>query len=445
MNEHSTSSLDRLTNHRKRFFKLAGMTVNVAGSYAHNQLKRALRFGPANDADLAHLYHRIGEQVAATLGELKGAAMKAGQIASQTKGLLPVEITTALERLQKAAPPMPFNVIRAQLQAELGVTAEKRFAWINETPFAAASIGQVHRARTKDGRNAIIKVQYPGVADSCDSDLKHLKTLLRLGRLIDIDDRVLDRLFEEVRARISEELDYVNEADNVRCFQRFHQDDEGVVIPAVIDELSAQRVLTLTYEPGDALNAVKPPRYSQAAINELGQRLYRTVLKQLLLLQAVHGDPQPGNFAFRPDGSIVIYDFGCVKKLRPEIVSAYRDAIAAFLDADYAKLDRALIALGARVADGPPVTADYYAQWRDILIRPFGPEPFDFGASTLHEELMQQTPDVLKRLDSFQPAVDTVYVDRVMGGHYWNLLNLGVKTSLLPDIQQLLGCESNAA
>jgi len=438
-------SLAKLVNQRKRFMKLAGMTAAVAGNYAQSRLKQLLFAEPANEAELSDLYRAIGKEIADTLGELKGAAMKVGQIASQTKGLLPVEISEALEKLQRSAPPMPFSMIQAQLQAELGTDPSDLFDWIDPAPFAAASIGQVHRARTREGREVIVKVQYPGVAESCDSDLRQLKWLLQMGRAIKIKGEVLDNLFEEIRARIHEELDYRKEVENIRFFKRFHRRDKGVVIPAVIDNLSSQRVLTLTYEPGDHVSEVKSPRYDQAVINKLGRRLFRVMVKQLLLLQAVHVDPHPGNFAFRPDGTLVVYDFGCVKKLNADIVLAYRDAIEAFLEADYAKLDRAMIALGVRVADGPPVEAGYYAEWRDIFIGPFiANQPFDFGASTLHEQVIQRTPDMLKRLDSFQPAADIAYIDRMMGGHYWTLLRLGVKASFFKEIKQLLGASYRA-
>lgn len=435
----SDDPLSRLTGYRKRLLRLAGMTVSVAGSYAHSRVKQFLFPSQTDPEELSELYRAIGNEIADTLGELKGAAMKVGQIVSQTKGLLPPEISQALEKLQQTAPPMPFEVIRAQLQSELGAAPEKRFAWIDEAPFAAASIGQVHRARTFSGREVIVKVQYPGVAESCDSDLTQLKWLLQMGRLFKLRAEVIDGLFQEIRARIDEELDYANEARNIRLFKRFHRNDKGVVIPAVVGSLSSQRVLTLHYEPGDPLHEVKAPRYGQDVIDRLSKRLFRTMVKQLLFLHAVHVDPHPGNFAFRPDGTLVIYDFGCIKQLRPEIVTAYREAMEAFLAADYARLDRALIELGVRIPDGPPVEGEYYGLWRAILIPPFrADKTFDFSTSTLHEEVLRQIPGILKRMDSFQPPSEVAYIDRMMGGHYWNLVRLGAKVSFFHDLRQLL-------
>lgn len=439
MTENDGFLFSGLLNQGQRVLKLAGMTVAVAGAYAHSRLRQALSSTPPDAAELAGLHHTIGAEIAQTLGELKGAAMKVGQIASQTRGLLPLPIAQALEQLQKAAPPLPFKLIRRQLRAELGVAPEQAFAWFDVQPCAAASIGQVHRARTHDGREVVVKVQYPGVARACDSDLAQLRLLLRMGRLLNLRPDVLDRLFAEIQARVKEELDYCTEANNIRHFREFHRAEEGVIIPDVIEEFSTKRILTLQYEPGDDLSEVKPPRYEQRTIDELGLRLFRTMTRQLFLLQAVHADPHPGNFAFRPDGALVIYDFGCIKKLDAATVRSYRELVAAFLEADYAALDRALLALGIRIKEGPPLTTDYYAAWRDILIPLFlADKPFDFANSTLHEEVMRQAPGVIQRLDSLQPAAELVYINRMMGGHYWTLLRLGGKLSLLGELEKLL-------
>lgn len=440
------SNFEKLNQHNKRVMKLAGMTLSVASGYAQHRIKGILLPTKTHNDELSDLYIHLGKEMAETLGDLKGAAMKVGQIASQAKGLLPAEISHELEKLQKAASPLPFDVIKQQIERELDAPLEKLFVWIEEIPFAAASIGQVHRARTTDGREVIVKVQYPGVMQSCDTDLLQLKMLLQMGRLVKIQGRVLNALFDEIRERIHEELDYINEAHNIKFFRQCHRTDNHIIIPDVIDDLSTNQILTLTYEPGDSIHEVKPPRYSQDAINQLGRRLFQTLAKQLFLFHVVHADPQPGNFAFRPDGSLVIYDFGCVKKLQPETVAAYKTATQAFLEADYVGLDQAMIKLGVRIADGPPVEAEYYAHWRNILIQPFlADQSFDFATSTLHDEIIHNTPEIIRRLDSFQPAAETVYIDRVLGGHYWTLLELGVNLSFFPDIMVYLSGDGDNA
>ncbi|RMF17853.1 MAG: AarF/ABC1/UbiB kinase family protein [Gammaproteobacteria bacterium] len=425
----------------RRMLKLAGMTASVASRYAASKVRTALQRDPERKAETrSEHYEAMAETITETLGQLKGAVMKVGQIASQTQDFLPKEFAQALQRLQKEAPPMPWEVIAGQVTRELGAAPDDVFQRFDREPWAAASIGQVHRARTHDGREVIVKVQYPGVDDSVDADLRQLKLTFRLSGLVKIPPESLDALFEEIRERLSEELDYENEARNLVRFRRFHEKDEGVIIPAVIRPLSSRRVLTLEYVEGDHIEHVKAPRYSQAVINVIGHRLFRTMADQLFRFQAIHGDPHAGNFAFRPDGTLILYDFGCVKDLKPEIVARYRDALKAALREDYGDLDRCLIDLGVRVKDQPAVGPDYYAVWRDVFIRPFDSRDtaYDYGAADLHQQVAKNIPLLMKHIRHFQPPVETLFIDRMIAGHYWMLKRLGVQAAFRDELERYL-------
>lgn len=425
-----------VTSRTGRFIRLAGMTASVAGRYAGERARKWLSGEEDEDRRSAN-YTRMAEQVATTLGDLKGAVMKVGQIASQTQDFLPKEFSEALQRLQKEAPPVEFEVIAAQIERELQKPLERLFEQIDEEPYAAASIGQVHRARTLGGEEVIVKVQYPGVDASCDSDLKQLRLALRLGGLIRLPREDVDQLFAEIRTRLQEELDYENEARNIELFRGFHKNDEGVLIPAVHKDLSSRRVLTMELVEGDHISQITPDRYDQETVNRIGSRIFRTMADQLFKFQCIHGDPHAGNFAFRPDGTLILYDFGCVKKLKPEIVEAYRGAIIAALNEDYAALDRYLIDLGARVEDKPPVDEAYYAMWRDIFIRPFADRerPYDFANSTLHKDVAGKTATVFKYLDYFRPPVETIFIDRMIAGHFWMMKRLGVQAAFRDELE----------
>lgn len=426
-----------VTTRRGRFLKLAGMTASVAGQYAGQRARRLI--GQESDEARSRQYARMADEIVDTLGELKGAVMKVGQVASQTQDFLPKEFSDALQRLQKEAPPMPFEIIRQQIENELGQSVDVLFSSLQETPYAAASIGQVHRAQLKDGTEVVVKVQYPGVAESCDSDLRQLRMALRLGGLLRMPKESADRLFEEIRVRLREELDYTNEAENIRRFRAYHERHPWVRIPQVIDSHSTRHVLTLELVEGDDLKAVTPERYDQDAINLLGEHLFITMADELFDFQCIHGDPHAGNFAFRPDGTLILYDFGCVKSLRPAVVASYRQAVIAALDEDYSALDRHLIDLGARVADKPAISPDYYAMWRNMLITPFsGAEPFDFGTSDLHRQVAAQTHTVFRYLDRFQPAVESMFIDRMVAGHYWILKQLGVQAAFRAHLEGYL-------
>lgn len=427
-----------VTSRAGRFLKLAGMTASVAGQYAGQRARRLL--GTENEEGArSESYTRMAGQIAETLGELKGAVMKVGQIASQTQDFLPREFSEALEKLQREAPPMPFEVIAEQIETELGKSLGELFEYIQDTPYASASIGQVHRARLHDGTDVIVKVQYPGVDESCDSDLKQLRLTLRLGGLLKMPKASVDQLFAEIRERLKEELDYENEARNIRLFRRFHQDQPWVRIPAVIDSHSTRRVLTLELVEGDHVSQVTPDRYDQATINLIGHRIFTLMADQLFRFQCIHGDPHAGNFAYRPDGTVILYDFGCVKKLKPEIVEAYRKALIAALNEDYEALDRHLIDLGARVEDQPAVDEAYYAMWRDILIVPFlDDQPYDFGEADIHKRVAAKTSTVFQYLNRFQPPVESLFINRMIAGHYWMLKRLGVQAAFRPDLERYL-------
>lgn len=420
------------TTRGQRFAKLAGMTASVAANYAKSRISTAFKNAEQTALDRAANYAASGERIAQTLGELKGAAMKIGQMASVAQDVLPKELAQALTKLQKEAPPMPYEVIAAQIERELGSPPEQLFSQFSKTPFASASIGQVHRARTDDGREVVVKVQYPGVDTSVDSDLAHLKLALRASGLLKLSKSNLDVLFGEIKARLHEELDYTLEADNVRLFRKFHADHPFVSIPQVVGERSSQRVLTLTYVPGDDINQLDARGYTQEARDQIGLHLFTLFLEQMFHLGHLHADPNPANFAFRPDGSLVVYDFGCVKKLKPEIVKAYAATILAGIREDYAGVEEGLVALGARNTAGPPVEAAYYKEWRDVLLQPFvQPTPFDYATSTVHEDVVKRAPSILKRIASFQPPVEVVFIDRVLAGHYGNLRKIRARGRFL--------------
>ena len=423
---------DKPVNKRQRFMKLAGMTASVASNYAGSKIKSVFQSAEAAAKERAESYRESGERIAQTLGELKGAAMKVGQMASLANDILPKELTASLKSLQKEAPPMPYEVIAEQIRSELGSAPELLFNRFDPEPFAAASIGQVHRAQVDDGREVVVKVQYPGVDGSVDSDLAHLKLALKASGLVRTSKKNLDMLFGEIKERLHEELDYCNEADNVRLFRDFHKEDGYVVVPQVVGERSSQRVLTLTYESGDNINDLDKEGYDQPTRDKIGKHLFLITLRQLFDLQAMHADPNPANFAFRRDGTVVMYDFGCVKKIKPEIAEAYGRTIYDAIQENYEGVEKGLIELGARRTDGPQIEPEYYKMWRDTLLIPFTQEePFDYGRSTIHEDVVKLIPSVLKRLDSFQPPVEVVFIDRVVGGHYGNLRTVRSKGRFL--------------
>ncbi|MBF5055608.1 hypothetical protein Y5W_00902 [Alcanivorax sp. 521-1] len=422
-----------------RFWKLTGMTTSIATRVAGQQVRGWFQSAEDRQSSREELMRHIGREVAATLGQMKGAVMKVGQIASQMQDVLPREISEQLAVLQNASAPMPFHVIRRQLERELGGPVAEHFQDFQETPFAAASIGQVHRATTLDGEEVVVKVQYPAVKASIDSDMKHLKRILKLGSLLRVDERALDAVFAEIRQQLDEELDYHQEAANLNLFRDFHRDDPDVVIPRVFPSLSGATVLTLSLEEGTPLEQVDDAHgFDQALRNRLGERLFDLLARQIFQLHAVHCDPHPGNFAFRRDGGIVFYDFGAVKRLPEEDVTLMAALTGAALERDWDRLDRALVEIGARREDAT-VPDGFYEAWVPVLLQGIADTPFDFRTARLHQDVMKQAratawEDMLK----FQPSSRTLLVQRVVGGHYWTMKNLGVASALRPRLERIL-------
>lgn len=429
----------RPTTATGRLFRLTGMTTSIATRVAGHQVKGLFQSDAAKAADREKLLQHIGREVAATLGEMKGAVMKVGQIASQMQDILPREISEQLEVLQNASAPMPFHVIRRQLERELNGTLDKRFAEFEQTPFAAASIGQVHRATTHHGDQVVVKVQYPAVKESIDSDMKHLRRILRLGSLLRVDEAALDAVFREIRNQLHEELDYRQEAANLRHFRDFHEHQPWLRIPRVFDALSSEKVLTLSHESGTPLEQVDDAHgFDQATRNLLGERLFDTLGQQIFQLRAVHCDPHPGNFAFRPDGTIVIYDFGAVKRLPPQDAELLRQIVRTALDKQWDRLDNLLLQLGARKKD-TQVNDQFYATWLELLLRAFDDKPYDFGRSELHKDILRQvkrTP--LDQMLKFQPSSRSLLIERVVSGHYWTMMKLGVNAAFRPNLERAL-------
>lgn len=422
-----------------RFLRLAGMTARISGDVARDRWQRLWRQNEDRTAADAALYRRIGHEIAHTLGDMKGAVMKVGQVVSQYRDVLPAELVDALTPLQKDSPPRPFAELLPRLQQALGADWRDHFSQFDETALASASIAQVHRARTRDGRDVVLKIQYPGVEQAIDSDLKQLRLALKIARVLPISGHLLDALFDEIRTSLERELDYDLEAGAIRRFRRFHADQPQVVIPEVIPDLSSRHVLTLSHEPGDALNALDE-RYDQPRRDALGRLLFETLARQLYQLRCLHCDPHPGNFAARPDGSLVVYDFGCLKELPEDLVQDYAALTRAALAQDPAAVEDSLIRLGARNTQHTPDLPDgFYRPWLQLAGDILADTPVDFATWPLAEQVLRLSRKALPQWRAFQPVPDLVLVNRALGGHYWNLRQLGANVAMRPLLQPLAG------
>lgn len=413
----------------RRFLKLAGMTASIAGKAVTNSIKSINSTQEQKEIARTELFEKIGAQIADTLGEMKGAAMKIGQVASQYQDLFPPEIANALKKLQRQAPAVSFSVIRGQVERELGKPLDQIFQSFEEKSFASASIGQVHRAVLPNGQPVVVKVQYPGVDESCDSDLKQLRLALKLAGVMKIDKKLQDALFNEIQESLHAELNYLQEAHNLNVFAAFHNlKDSKLIIPKVYPEYSSRRVLTLSEEKGDSVEIAA--EYPIEVRNEIGTRLFHMLAQEIFILNSFHCDPHPGNFAFRPDGSVVVYDFGGIKELDQSVVKSYKALMTAAINENVPIIEKSLQELKVRNTHGQ-IPADFYIDWKNILLEPMT-QPFDFSKSTVHIKTVDQLRQSLKYWDSFMPSAETMMINRTVSGHYWNMIHLKVNDNFKP-------------
>ncbi|WP_201536110.1 ABC1 kinase family protein [Psychrobacter immobilis] len=425
----------------KRFMKLAGMTASIAGKAAKNSFKHLSSDEEKRLQARSELMQEVGIQIAETLGEMKGAVMKVGQIASQYKDVFPPEVALALEKLQKDAPAMPYAQIRAQIERELKAPVKELFSEFEEIPFAAASIGQVHKAILLSGQKVVVKVQYPDVDENCDSDLKQVRMALKIAGVLNMSKQLQEQLFNEIRQSLHDELDYIKEAHNLRVFGAFHAQDEGLIIPKVISSHSSKRILTLTEEMGETLTVAAT--WDNDIKQKIAERLFHFTAGQLFGLYRMHCDPHPGNFAFRKDGSVVAYDFGGIRSYSDSEIQLFRRFAKHAIKDDVTALEQDLIALDIRREDNKNIPGEFYEKWISIGLKPLSIKPyqdgaFDFGSSQVHHEAIAQMRTSLKYFGQFQPSASTMMLDRTISGQYWNLVNLGVEIDLSPLVDEYI-------
>jgi predicted unusual protein kinase regulating ubiquinone biosynthesis (AarF/ABC1/UbiB family) len=309
-----------------------------------NRVRSPERAAAARDERTAALVTELVEQ----LSRMRGAAMKVGQLFSMIdlEGLPEeqrAELQSRLATLRDDVPPVPFRRLERLIREELGMPLGRVFAEFDERAFAAASIGQVHRATTLDGDEVVVKVQYPGVAEAVDSDLRSASLLLPLIRRLapSLDAKAL---LAELRDRIGEELDYELEAQHQRRVERVFRGHPFIFVPRVRTDLSTRRVLVSDYVEGERFEAVRT--LDQAQRDRYGEIVFRFYFGLLYRNRIALGDPHPGNYLLCPDERVAFVDYGLVRDLAPARIDAERAIAGAVRDDDAAGLAAALVAGG---------------------------------------------------------------------------------------------------
>jgi predicted unusual protein kinase regulating ubiquinone biosynthesis (AarF/ABC1/UbiB family) len=364
----------RLTTRNLRLVRLG---VRGSGRYALHRAQRTFASAERQEALDTRFQIRTAEDVTAELGNMKGALMKIGQMASYLDTGLPEHVRSTMASLQHDAPPMAPELAAEQIRAELGQWPRELFSTWDEVPIASASIGQVHRAITRDGRAVAVKVQYPGVAEAVASDLRNAGWIL--GALASLFPGVNpDPIVAEIRERLLEELDYGREADNQRLFHHYVEGHPYISVPAVVDELSTSRILTTDLATGVRFSEVLG--WSQAERNLVAETLFRFSFGAIYRLHAFNGDPHPGNYLFNPGGRVTFLDFGLVKRFDPAETVLFENLIKAMVvNADPVAFRRVVENAGI-LAKGAPfddATVEEYFSYYYRYVMTDGPVTFD--------------------------------------------------------------------
>lgn len=317
-----------LTGGLRRMWSTAGLTGKLGARAAQRVLFGRNAELVDVDAALASDEAAVAtaKKLVAKMGHLKGLMMKAGQIASYMPGALPPAAREVLADLQAHSTPMAFARIDELLAAELGASGHALFDAIDEQPFAAASIGQVHRAVHR-GQPVAVKVQYPGIEDAIRSDLRMVGVLARLSLLGTPSDG--GAIAAELSARLLEECDYHREAEHQRLFATLLARIPGAHVPTVIGERSTRRVLTTVLADGKQLADADP-----ACRDRAGQLIFRACLDLLWRSCIYNADPHPGNYLIARDGDVTFLDFGCVRRFEPAMIAAWKRLGRTILDGD---------------------------------------------------------------------------------------------------------------
>jgi len=306
-------------------------------------------------------------RIAETMGHMKGAFMKLGQMMSFISDNVPSEMQTALKSLQSEAPPMDFALVRDTVERELGKPLERLYARFDPVPLASASIGQVHRAKLPTGEEVVVKVQYPGVADAIRADLKNAEMLQRAMKLM-YPAHDPEPVIEELRGRIFEEFDYRLEAKNQEEFRALYEGHPAIRIPRVHAAYSAEKVLTSEFVAGRRFDDVC--KDNPGARSGLAEIIFGFAFGSIIRFRLFNGDPHPGNYLFDHDGKVVFLDFGCVKRFPEEMARDWGALIAAHFGGDKTRFRQLAVRLGF-LKEETPIDAGKIYDFFELFYEPF--------------------------------------------------------------------------
>ncbi len=422
-----------------RFVRFSGMAANVAGGMFFDGVQQLasgkrpslsdLIMTPANALKVTH-----------QLANMRGAAMKIGQMISMDSGdFLPKELADILAKLRSDARHMPRHQLDKVLNAQWGQGWQARLAEFNYRPIAAASIGQVHLARTHEGDLLAIKVQYPGVKESIDSDINNAASLLKMTGLLPAKLNIKP-LLEEGRRQLHEEADYSREAKYMQRFAALLSNDPNFEVPRYYPDFSTDKILAMSYIESDPIEAMMEA--PQDARDRASLLLIELLLKELFVFGVMQTDPNFANYRYNTaTGQLVLLDFGASRDISKKMASSYRKLMKAVLSGESKASFKVATDMGFIAPDMPAHYQADILEMIDMVMEPMRYEgPFDFGDNQIAKQIREKGMDLAGDRDLWHlPPAETVFIQRKFGGVYMLASRMQAKVDVRTLMQKYMG------
>ncbi len=410
----------------ERATKFVATGLKLGGNYVKYYTRKLIDPNLSKD----QLHEDNAEDIYDTLSNLKGSALKVAQMLSMDRGMLPKAYTNKFAMSQYSAPPLSGPLVINTFSKTLGKTPQQLYDKFELSASNAASIGQVHEA-WKDGKKLAIKIQYPGIADSVSSDLKLVKPFAT--RLVGLREVDMDNYFEEIESKLLEETDYKLEVRRSIELSEQCAHIANLVFPTYYPEMSSGKIITMTWLDGKHLKEFLETNPTQEIRNKIGQALWDFYQYQVHRLKKVHADPHPGNFLMKEDGTVGIFDFGCVKEIPEHFYENYFALVNSDLYKDGKKIREIYMNLEMiHPSDSEEEVVFFSGLFKrmiDLLTLPFTKEKFDFGDATYFDEIYAYT-DYLSSLKEIRESKvargsrHSLYINRTYFGLYSILSDL---------------------
>ena len=420
------SENNRLSGRVKRYARVG---TSVGGLAARMAGQRYLGL-PADSA-------RNAAELRRALGGLKGPLMKVAQLLATIPDGLPEEYIEELRALQSQAPAMGWAFVKRRMRSELGADWRERFETFDEDAAAAASLGQVHRARGRDGEPLACKLQYPDMASTVEADLRQLKLIFAIYKRYDpaIDTR---EILQELMARLREELDYEREARHIQLFGEMLDGEDGVHVPDVLPGLSTRRLLTMSWLDGEPLLEAKSR--PQEARNRIAENMFQAWYSPLYRHGVLHGDPHLGNYSIRADGSVNLLDYGCVRILPAGFIQGVIDLYRGVQQDDRDMLVHGFESWGFK--DLSTEMVDALAIWAKYIYGPLTDDRVrlidESGSGKFGGAVAAKTHREIRRLGGVTPPREFVLLDRSAIGLGSVFLHLGAELNWHREFEALI-------